>query len=240
MFEAPTTYGYTLAMFKTLSVGRLLLAVASQNELEAVFSGLGLALEDIPASWQSLDLDSVTILHTGVGKTNAAGAVSRELTIAEGDGSQYGHVLSVGLAGSYDHSIDLAEAVLGLDHVLLDEGTISDGGWVTLERAGWARTVIRANPGKLFKQIASTVKHQGNIGTVSTISGTDRKMEIYKKRFEVMLEVMESAAIAEVCDKFMVEYVDLRVVSNYCGSRSPETHDFPKALKKLAELVSRF
>lgn len=226
-------------MLDTLKVGRLLLAVASQNELETVFDALGLPREEIPPAWKTKEIDAVTIVHTGVGKTNAAGAVSRELTLAEGDRAQYSAVLSVGLAGSYDLSLKLGDTVLGLDHVLLDEGTISDGGWVTLERAGWARTVITANKGKLFKQLAKHVDHQGNIGTVSTISGTDRRMEIYKKRFEVMLEVMESAAIAEVCDKFAIEYVDLRVVSNYCGSRNPDTHDFPKALETLRDLVSR-
>lgn len=226
-------------MLESLKVGKLLLAVASENELEAVFRGLSLDRQLIPPSWKSVEFGNVTILHTGVGKTNAAGAVSRELTLAEGDNSQYSAVLSLGLAGSYDLNLKLGDLVLGLDHVLLDEGTISDGGWVTLERAGWARTVIRANQGKLFKKLSKYVDHQGNIGTVSTISGTDRKMEIYKKRFEVMLEVMESAAIAEVCDKFRIEYVDLRVVSNYCGARNPATHDFPKALARLEELVSK-
>ena len=225
-------------MLDSLKVGRLLLAVASRNELEVIFDALGLPHEEIPPSWKTKEIDSITIVHTGVGKTNAAGAVSRELTLAEGDRAQYSAVLSIGLAGGYDLSLKLGERVLGLDHVLLDEGTISDGGWVTLERAGWARTVIRANKGRLFKQLTRHVSHQGNIGTVSTISGTDRRMEIYKKRFEVMLEVMESAAIAEVCDKFGVEYVDLRVVSNYCGSRNDDTHDFPLALKNLKTLVA--
>ena len=133
-----------------LGTKKILVAVASQGEFEAVLGGLGKASEKVPPVWQSLAISNLNILHTGVGKTNAAGAVSRELTIAEGKEEMYSSVVSIGLGGSYDTNIKLGESVLGLDHILLDEGTISNAGWVTLEKSGWSRTVIEANKGEFF------------------------------------------------------------------------------------------
>lgn len=224
-------------MNELLNSGTLLLTVASEGELNAVLKGLGAGDIEPPPAWQLVTVGSMAILNTGVGKSNAAGAVSRELTLKESSDSEYTGVISIGLGGSFNSKIKLGESVLGLDHILIDEGTISGEGWVTLETSGWTRTVIASTPGQLNEYLKSKVDHVGNIGTVSTISGTNSKMNEYKKRFEVMLEVMESAAIAEVCDKFKIEYADVRVVSNYCGERTDESHDFPGALSHLTVLV---
>lgn len=226
-------------MIKLNGSQKLLLAVASSSEFEAVLKGLDIKGKSVPPVWKSLDLEQLKILHTGVGKTNAAGAVSRELTLAESEAEMYSAVISIGLGGCYEKDFKLGQSVLGADHILLDEGTISNAGWVTLEKSGWSRTVIKANKGPLFTQMNELVDHVGNIGTVSTISGTNTKMGEYKKRFEVLLEVMESASIAEVCDKFEIEYVDLRVISNFCGERTEDSHNFPLALKSLSELTNR-
>lgn len=231
---------------------RVLIAVSSPGECKSVLAGLGCAHVDVPELWQAVSISPrLSVLHTGVGKSNAAAAVSKELTQAnnavsaqtngQSGGTIYGAVLSIGVAGSFDPSIDLGSSVLGLKHWMLDEGTIVDRepGWVSIEEAGWATISVEPLKGELHKFFETIVDHTADVGTVSTISGTAHLRDTYLKRAPVKIETMESCSIALVCSKFAVEYVDLRVISNFCGERTTDNQDFPRALKKVVELTEK-
>lgn len=223
---------------------RVLIAVASPGECKSVLAGLDLTRIDVPELWQSVSVSPrVSILHTGVGKANAAGAVSRELAIANGTGfvPSYVGVLSIGLAGSYDASIGLGSSVLGLTQWMLDEGTIVDRepGWTSIEEAGWATISVEPIKGELNEFFKTITDHAADVGTISTISGTAAQRDAYLKRAPVKIETMESCSIAQVCSMFSIEYVDVRVISNFCGERKSDNHDFPGALKKVSAIMER-
>jgi futalosine hydrolase len=214
----------------------LLLTVASPIECKAVLAGLDVAELEPPGLWEKLDVgERISVLHTGVGKANAAGATSKELF-----GSQsYGGVISIGVAGSYEESIGLRSSVLGLKHWMLDEGTIvrNDPDWVSLERSGWAKTSVECDNGELHQHCRSLVDHMGDVATISTISGTNEMREAYLRRGGVMIETMESGAVALVCSMRKVDFADVRIISNFCGERTRDNHDFPGALKQVSHMV---
>lgn len=260
---------------------RILIAVSSPGECKAVLAGLGCAHLAVPELWQTVAISPrLSVLNTGVGKSNAAAAVSKQLaqtsnatavngeraqtsnatavagaraqtsnaTVVAGElaqanghngGTEYGAVLNVGVAGSYDPSIGLASSVLGLKHWMLDEGTIvnREPGWVSIEEAGWATISVEPVKGELHKFFETIVDHTADVGTVSTISGTAEQRDAYLKRAPVKIETMESCSIALVCSMFSIEYIDVRVVSNFCGERTSDNHDFPGALTKLSKIV---
>lgn len=222
---------------------RLLLAVASPVEFKAVLKGADVADEEVPPLWETREFDSISILHTGVGKANAAGAVAREL------GRQaYGGVLSLGLAGSFDEKVGLCTSFLGIKHYMLDEGAVvnpkgavvkSESGWLSIEDAGWATISVKPDNGVLMNFFRTLVDNVGDVGTVSTISGTNELSSEYQKRFKVRIETMESCAIAQTCSILSVPFADIRVISNFCGERTKDNHDFPGALKKMSEISAR-
>ncbi|MDZ4835257.1 MAG: hypothetical protein SGJ27_15885 [Candidatus Melainabacteria bacterium] len=222
---------------------RLLLAVASPVEFKAVLQGAGVVDDEVPPLWETRELDSISILHTGVGKANAAGAVARELTR-----QAYGGVLSIGLAGSFDQKVSLCTSFLGINHYMLDEGAIvnpkgavvkSETGWMSIEDAGWATVSVKPDHGVLMNFFRTLVDNVGDVGTVSTISGTNDLSAEYQKRFKVRIETMESGAIAQTCSILKVPFADIRVISNFCGERTKDNHDFPGALKKMAEISAK-
>lgn len=222
---------------------RLLLAVASPVEFKAVLKGAGVADDQVPPLWQTRECDSISILHTGVGKTNAAGAVSRELTR-----HSYGGVLSLGLAGSFDEKVGLCSSFLGINHYMLDEGAVvnpegavvkSENGWLSIEESGWATVSVKPDNGVLMNFFRTLVDNVGDVGTVSTISGTNNLSAEYQKRFKVRIETMESCAIAQTCSILSVPFADIRVISNFCGERKKDNHDFPGALEKMSEIAAK-
>lgn len=218
---------------------RLLLTVASPIEIKAVFNGLDVPDQDVPPLWEIFDLDErISVLHTGVGKTCAAAAVSKELFGSE----TYCAVLSIGVAGSYDPAIGLRATVLGLNHFLLDEGSVlaREPGFISMEDAGWTKTSTVWRDSELHQHCRMIVDHEGDVATISTISGTDELRDEYVRRANVKIETMESGAIAQVCAMRNVDYADLRVVSNFCGERKADNHDFPGAMKQVSHLVRAF
>lgn len=226
-------------MLRFSSSNRLLMTVASPIELKAVFSGFDLIDSETPALWETFDVsDGVSILHTGVGKASAAASVAKELFSAR----TYSAVLSIGIAGSYDPVIGLRCSVLGLKHWLLDEGTLveREPGWISLEEAGWAKTSIEWRDCELIRSCKTIVDHEVDVATVSTISGTDALRDAYLRRANVKIETMESGAIAQVCAMKNLDYADLRVVSNFCGERKTDNHDFPGSMKQVSHLVRKF
>ncbi len=219
---------------------RLLIAVASPVEFKAVLKGAEVADEEVPPLWATREFDSISILHTGVGKANAAGAVARELGRLT-----YGGVLSLGLAGSFDEKVGLRTSFLGIKHYMLDEGASvnpegavvkSESGWLSIEDSGWATISVKPDNGVLMNFFRTLVDNVGDVGTVSTISGTNELSAEYQKRFKVRIETMESCAIAQTCSILSVPFADIRVISNFCGERTKDNHDFPGALKKISEI----
>lgn len=247
----------------------LLLAVASSGETQAVLAALGhsapatgnpgepgdfslASAQDSRAAspgeslgdWQALHFPRFSLLQTGVGKANAAGAVARTLTHARASGKNYAGVLSFGIAGSLKQdSVKIAQTVFASKAVLADEGTplINGCDWTSLERSGWAQTDFDTclfSASNWAQYLQEKADHSGPIATVSTISGSDQIAADYFKRTGALAEAMEGAAIAQVCAKFELAFAELRVISNYCGNRDIHKLDIPASFKRLKELVS--
>ncbi len=206
-----------------------------------MLKGIGKTDEEPPELWQSFEGATFSILHTGVGKANAASAVMKYLNRAGQNGSRFKSVMSIGLAGSFSDDIGLGDSLLAKRHWMLDEGAVlpDPPGFRSLEESGWAKTSFELPHGELYERLSQVVMHECNVGTVSTISGTNEQRDAYRQRAPVQVETMESAAIAGACQGMAIEYEDVRVISNFCGERMPGNHNFPGALARLQEIIAK-
>lgn len=78
------------------------------------------------------------------------------------------------------------------------------------------------------------VCHTGVFITVATVSGTLRRGEMLRARWQGLCENMEGAAIARVCREFSVPCLELRAVSNYVEDRNPANWRLHEACRKAA------
>jgi nucleoside phosphorylase len=230
---------------------RLLVAVATASELEAVMEGLN---ADEPAGtsrpWQAYEFDALTVLHTGAGKANAAGAVASELMRARAENRAYAAVLSVGMAGLYPEFVDyrghkwpIGTRVCCIGAHLVDEEieqTPPSAGFLNLGAIEPTTTVFTVdNKVRHGEAIFWQALLFGTVNTVSTISGASNlDFGDWRRRTQACVEDTQTGAIAQVCHRHGIPWNALQVVSHVCGQ--PETLQLLTALASLTDMVRQW
>jgi futalosine hydrolase len=224
------------ALSNVLSGRKLLLAVAAPSEARAVMAAF--SRTDVPEVWRVLEASPATdVLMTGVGKANAAGAVSRAL-----DPLRHGAVLSVGVAGAYT-SLTIGSVVAATASIYADEGVQGPGTFTDIAALGFPPADL---PGTAFPASAPLldalrphVQVTGPIATVSSCSGTDALARERAARTGSIAESMEGAAVLHVAHRLGVPAGELRVISNSTGDRERQSWDLPHALRTLTAVIGR-
>jgi futalosine hydrolase len=180
-------------------------------------------------------LDLTDGLELGVGKIEASFALTRRLCAGLPE-----VVVNFGVAGVFPHSgLDVGDVCLVTEETLADEGVVTHDGFADLvelklaERRGWT-----ANAGwveRLSDVLGGPRCVRGT--TVSTISGTDEVAAAYAERSSAVVESMEGAAVARVCEAFGVPWVQVRSISNRVGQRSKGGWDIGRAKAALHDAV---
>lgn len=117
---------------------------------------------------------------------------------------------------------------------LCDEGVETDSGFVSTQSLGLVaegRVTAAVGP---TQRLADALRAPIVVGaTVSTCSGTDARATAVWARTHASVETMEGAALALVCARFGVPWVQVRVVSNRCGDRARGGWDLAGAVARL-------
>lgn len=182
-----------------------------------------------PAWSGELDGVPVLVLPAGMGKTNAAQALTALLETRPVRG-----VVGFGVGGAYPGS-GLAPVDVALASVCIygDDGVETPDGWIStegigiplLERGGTLvfneivldpALVERARAALEAAGIAARV---GPFVTVSACSGTAARGGVLAQRFGALCEGMEGAALAHVARLYEVPFLELRAVSNAVEDR---------------------
>lgn len=183
----------------------------------------------------------VALLHSGIGKINAASAVTALLETIEPEA-----VIVIGCAGAYPESgLEAGDLVLANEEVLADEGVLTPEGFVAFAALGFP---LLEHGGPLMEQrfptdpqllaatqplfetaaIAAGAKlATGPLVTVSTCSGTDQAAQDMARRTGGLGENMEGAAVAQICRLYEVPFLELRGISNRVENRNLERWDLP-------------
>jgi futalosine hydrolase len=175
-------------------------------------------------------------LELGVGKAAAAttltaALVTRSVTL----------VVAIGVCGAHRGAqLGIGSTCVVAQESFVDEGVEHPGGFLDLAALGLGDAApIVADPAGV--RAAADVLDAAVVagGTVSTCSGTDALAKARAARCPAVIETMEGAAIALVCQRLGVPWVGVRTVSNFTGDRDRAQWDLPRALEQLGGACTR-
>src|SRR5581483_10531713 len=147
--------------------------------------------------------------------------------------------INLGIAGSFDRSIDLGEVVEVVEDRFSELGAEDGKEFLSIEQLGFGEGVFRSTcnlPGSLEIRKVSAV-------TVNTVHGNETNIEKLKSRINPQLESMEGAAFFYACQQASIPCIQIRAVSNYVEKRNRDAWQIGLAIKNLntfaADLFTR-
>jgi futalosine hydrolase len=229
---------------------------ALPNEGEILVSRLrhsqAITLGDMKIFRGTLADTETLIIFSGMGKINAAAAAAAVLT-----GFSVSRLWLWGSGGAYHLSgVDLDDVALASEEILADEGVATVSGWKSLDAIGIP--LVKTRMGPIFNRIPvdslelerarlllSTWRsvssaprvHTGPFITVSGVSGSAARARLLMKRYAGLCENMEGGAVAQVCLKYQVPFLEIRGLSNWAGDRNKKRWQLDKALDNCQRAV---
>lgn len=176
---------------------------------------------------------AVTLLHTGVGKANAAAAATALVLLQRPQ-----RLILFGCGGAFAGSgLAPGDLALASREIFGDEGAVTPDGFLDLEALGFP--LLRRGSARYFNtfpldpvgQAEALPRLQqfcrergrrlalGPFVTVSTCSGSDPVAVQLETRSGGICENMEGAAVAAVCLRYGLPLLELRGISNRVGDR---------------------
>jgi futalosine hydrolase len=201
-----------------------------------------------PATRGRLDGNEVVLLACGMGKTNAAQALTALLEQHPIRG-----IANIGVGGAYAGSgLDVGGLALATSESYGDEGVDTPAGWISTEGIGIplldTAGILHFN---VFPLDAATVAEAadmlaergfrpgiGPFVTVSCCSGTAVRGRAVAGRFGAICESMEGAALAHVARLYDVPFLELRGISNHVEDRDLSRWRFDPAIAAACEAAA--
>jgi futalosine hydrolase len=192
----------------------------------------------------------VLICVGGVGKVNAAAA-----TAALIERHQPRLVINTGCAGAYPGSgLSIGDLVVASCEILGDEGALTSAGWLDLQQMGMPSLVtgqqqyyneipLSSHAAEKAMQLADycgVALARGRFVTVSTCSGSLRRGKQLARRFGAVCESMEGAAVALVCQRYGIDCLEIRGISNHVEERNLANWDIGGAVENAQRLVLKY
>ena len=204
-----------------------------------IVSATNLELQYLPSSIKEKN----NVLITGVGT-----AATVYHLVAELQKTKPSLVLQAGIAGSFDQSMPLGQAVIVNADRFADLGVHEHGEWndvfdMNLTDAGqppysngWLinphQDLLRATGIPIVKSIS--------INEITTAFARIRQL---REKYNPSIESMEGAAFHYVCLQQGIPFIQLRTISNYVGERNKEKWELRQAIEtlgaKIQEVINR-
>ena len=200
---------------------KLLVVAATQKELTKVFEHFNLPEQDF------IETPHFDVLITGVGMTATAFALGKHLS------SAYNLVLNVGIAGSFDINIPLANLVTVETDVLAELGAEDHDNFLTIDELGFGTNTFSAT------YFLSDLQ-QVNAITVNKVHGNAESIKTILKTFNPAVESMEGAAVFYACNELNIPCAQVRAISNYVEPRNRDNWQIGLAVKNLNDWLIRY
>ena len=188
---------------------------------------------------------SVALLHSGIGKANAAAATSSLLGFYRPSA-----VIVVGCGGAFPGSgLQVGDLALASEEIYGDEGVLAPDGFLDMEAIHLP--LVQRNGHSFFNRYPSSplllekaraslagafpTTACGPFVTVSTCSGTLAGGIELARRTNGICENMEGAAVAQVCAMHNIPFLEIRGISNLVEDRDTSRWN----IKGGAEIAQR-
>jgi futalosine hydrolase len=182
----------------------------------------------------------VSFHQSGVGML--AAAVSLTKTIME---EKPDLVIQIGIAGTFDESINLGKVVCIKEESLGDLGVQEDGKWkdifdLKLEKSSYPPFEKRKLPNQWLKDYNLLKLEEASATTINEITTSEERKQQLKKKYEAVTESMEGAALHYVCRILNVPFIQMRAVSNYIGERDKSKWEMKTAIENINLIVLKY
>ncbi|WP_158825384.1 futalosine hydrolase [Mucilaginibacter lacusdianchii] len=179
------------------------------------------------------EIHNITCLITGVGMVATGYSLGRHLAI-----NHYDLAINLGIAGSFDRSIELGDVVEITDDTFAELGAEDDETFLTIEKMGFGESRFKSSA-KLAKLYSKTTLQQVTAVTVNTVHGNQKNIDKLIDRLPVQLESMEGAAFFYACTQAGVPSLQIRAVSNYVEKRNRDAWKIGLAIKNLNSFAEK-
>jgi futalosine hydrolase len=194
----------------------------------------------------------VLVTFSGLGKINAAAAAAAILS-----SYSVSRLWMWGSAGAYDLAgVEINDVALASEEILGDEGVATISSWQPLDAIGISLIDNKVEPIfnrmevdplelKRSRQLLSEWQrvppapriHVGSFVTVSAVSGSPARARLLSDRYRALCENMEGGAVAQVCLRYQVPFLEIRGLSNRAGDRNKKRWQLSKALNNCQQAL---
>jgi futalosine hydrolase len=195
----------------------------------------------------------ILLLHTGIGAVSATLNLTRML---ERTAPQL--LICFGCGGSFPAAgLKVGDLAVATSEFFGDLGAASDQGFVPLAAMGlvekpgdpglfrqqlsldegWSKAALSCL--RAARELRSQKISAGPFVTVNTVSGTAALCHELEARSGGLCESMEGAAFAQVAAEYGVPLIEVRGISNPCGTREPRLWDLPAGMTIAQRAVLR-
>ena len=212
---------------------RILIVTSVDKEAAAIRNAIG-------------DRDDVSVIISGIARTNAAMASTRAL-IEEGP---FDAVVNAGIAGALSagssHTLAIGDVVVATKSVYYEEGLVTAEGFVDCAVMGFPLGSFDGNAIDADAALLARAQDRladgvfAPIATVATCSGTNAAAASVASRTKAAAEAMEGAAVMHVARAFGLPGIEIRSISNTTGDRAQQVWDIGRAMSALGDAIARF
>jgi futalosine hydrolase len=213
---------------------QILLLVASKSELAGLLDVDDQTLQEGVLTPFELNNCLFYYLVTGIGSVATTFHLTNHLA-----SKKFDLVINLGVAGSFDRSIFLAEVVHVVQDQFADIGAQDHDAFIDQFRLGLvdehASPYVKGLIFPFHEPDFSTLKSYKKVNaiTVNTVHGNQDAIDKVSARLNPQIESMEGAAVFYVCSLLNVPSIQLRAISNYVEPRNRESWKVKEALSNL-------
>jgi futalosine hydrolase len=204
---------------------KILVVVATEPEVKGIKDSLS-----------SYQISSIEFLITGVGMVNTTFELAKALMQ-----NTYDYVINVGIAGSFDRTINLGEVVWVRKELFSEMGAEDGEEFLSLIQLGlqthdefpfeWGE--LKAPMLPEINALAQLKQVRGI--TVNKVHGNEASILKTNMQFSPQIESMEGAAVFYVAMKMNIPCIQIRSISNYVERRNRESWKIKEALESLTK-----
>jgi len=169
----------------------------------------------------------IDVLITGAGMVPTAFALGRHFAQ-----NKYDLVINLGIAGSFDRSIEPGFVIEVTDDTFAETGAEDDEQFIPMNVLGFGEVTYK--PTTTLDEVESNFYlKKARAITVNTVHGNDASIKKVQDRLNPQLESMEGAAFFYACQQVNVRCIQIRAVSNYVEKRNRDSWQIGLAIKNL-------
>ena len=182
----------------------------------------------VTATKEELTLNCNHHLITGVGMVSTAIAVAKELS-----SNQYDLVVNIGIAGSFNRSLEVGSVVEVNEDYLSELGAQDSNRFLSpLEMELEMDYKVNMPERTHLKKVRGI--------TVNTVHGDELSIMKIVHRLNPQVESMEGAACMLACKYANVPCVQIRAISNAVEKRNKSNWNIPLAIQQLNKELEQF